>query len=88
MKPVEAAFNQERVLVRAFSVDMNLWRTFVSSSPVSAVVGVAAAGGAELRRQSLSAGELTRGAAAEQTTVEARGAAVVDTPFKQIKIFS
>ena len=49
---------------------------------VGAVVGVAAAGGAELRRESLSAGELTRGAAAEKTTVEveARGAAVVDTP--------
>ena len=54
---------------------------------VGAVVGVAAAGGAELRCQSLSAGELTRGAAAEQTTVEARGAGIVDTPSKQ-KIFS
>ena len=49
---------------------------------VGAVVSVAAAGGAELRRESLPAGELTRGAAAEKTAVEveARGAAVVETP--------
>ena len=83
MKAVEAAFNQERALVRTFSVDMTLRRTFVSSSPVGAVVGVAAAGGAELRRQSLSAGELTRGAATEQTAMVARGAAIVDTPLSK-----
>ena len=49
---------------------------------VGAVVGVAAAGGSELRGESLSAGELTCGAAAEKTAVEveARGAAVVETP--------
>ena len=54
---------------------------------VGAVVGVAAAGGSELRGESLPAGELTSGATAEETTVEARGAGIVDTPLKQ-KIFS
>ena len=46
-------------------------------------VAVSAAGGPELRGESLSAGELTRGAAAEETMVEARGARIVHTPSKQ-----
>ena len=40
-------------------------------------VAVSAAGGPELRGESLSAGELTRGAAAEEKMVEARGARIV-----------
>ena len=50
---------------------------------VGAVVGVAAACGAKLRGESLPAGELTRGAAAEQTAMVARGAAIVDTSLSK-----